>query len=82
MSKTGSMDCPRCNVWIAECQCDAHLPSPNDWTPEQGIIFDEGDKIDAIMREMTEPQLAEMQREGSEHWVFSWPPIENETIPF
>jgi hypothetical protein len=77
MSKTGSMDCPRCNVWIAECQCDAHLPSPNDCE----IIFDEGEKIDAIMREMTEEQLQAMMAEGSEHWA-TFIPTETEEIPF
>jgi hypothetical protein len=57
MSKTGSMDCPKCKKWIAECDC------------EQNYYDNSGDAIDAAMREMTEEQQQEMQAECSEHFA-------------
>lgn len=45
------------------------------------IIFDEGDLIDAIMREFPEPIMS-LQNEDSTAWVGFMPQDDNETVPF
>jgi len=65
MSKIGQSDCPTCKKWIAECTCNqaAQCWFSNVPYEEDGIIVNEGDKIDAIMRELTEEQQQAMEKE-------------------
>ncbi len=72
-------DCEKCQEWIGQCDCTQHKYGGHEITE---IIFDEASIIDEALK--VHPKLIEaMQKEGAEHWVAHWPPLEeSEELPF